>query len=75
MEIYEETFESISFKLKEIDGEKAKERTEIPEDVDDDDALDMFMESAKEREGAEEKVVKEDASKEPTLSMDDEVGV
>jgi CD2 antigen cytoplasmic tail-binding protein 2 len=82
MEIYEETFESITFKLKEIDGKKAAERTEIPEGVDDDDALDMFMESAKEREedksskpssSQQEGATEEAANPPETLSMEDEV--
>ena len=41
MEVYEETYEKIAFKLKSL---KAKE-TEIPEGTNDDDALDMFASS------------------------------
>ena len=42
MEVYEETFESLTFKLKKIDEKKAAEKPEIPEGTDDDDALDML---------------------------------
>jgi CD2 antigen cytoplasmic tail-binding protein 2 len=45
MEIYEETFESISFKIKQADEKRFGAKTSIPEDVDDDDALDMFADS------------------------------
>ena len=48
MEVYEETYEKIAFRLKE-ENEKAKgvpaEATEIPEGIDDDDALDMFADN------------------------------
>ena len=45
MEVYEETFESLTFKLKKIDEKKAAEKPEIPEGTDDDDALDMLADS------------------------------
>ena len=45
MEVYEETFESLTFKLKKIDQKKAAEKPEIPEGTDDDDALDMLADS------------------------------
>ena len=42
MEIYEETYEKIAFKIKQLEP---KSQTAIPDGVDDDDALDMFAES------------------------------
>lgn len=46
MEVYEETFESITFKLAEDKGGAGGAgKTSIPDDVDDDDALDMFASS------------------------------
>jgi len=44
MEVYEETYESITFNL-EKEKKTAAAKTAIPEDVDDDDALDMFADS------------------------------
>ena len=74
MEIYEETHESISYRLKQEEEKAGKKATEIPEGVDDDDALDMFMETAKERE--EKTDVKEKEEEETqAISIDDEVGV
>jgi len=40
MEVYEMTYEKISYELKNLD--KGKERLDIPEGTDADDALDMF---------------------------------
>ena len=45
MEIYEETFESITHKIKSEQEKKVGPKTNIPDDVDDDDALDMFADS------------------------------
>ena len=45
MEIYEETFESITHKIKSEQEKKVGPKTSIPEGVDDDDALDMFADS------------------------------
>jgi len=42
MEVYEETYEKIAYRLKEAEE---KDKTEIPEGVDDDDALDMFADN------------------------------
>ena len=42
--MYEETYESITFNL-EKEKKTAAAKTAIPEDVDDDDALDMFADS------------------------------
>ena len=44
MEIYEETYESIMHKMKS-EEKKVAPATDIPEGVDDDDALDMFADS------------------------------
>jgi len=44
MEVYEETYEKIAYRLKEED-EKATSVTDIPEGMDDDDALDMFADN------------------------------
>ena len=86
MEIYEETYEGITYRLKKLE-EEAKEKkgsgktTEIPEDMDDDDALDMFMETAKDGEkekGKEDEAKKKEAEeeskpKEAPIVLDDEV--
>ncbi len=86
MEIYEETYESIAFKLKEEEARKrAKESTataaaatKIPDNIDDDDALDMFMESAKEREASatesDAEKSKKTQERDPTpISLEEEV--
>jgi len=44
MEVYDETFESITFRI-EAEDKKTSKKTEIPENVDEDDALDMFGDS------------------------------
>merc|ERR1711913_177423 len=51
MEIYEETFESISFKVKQAEEKRFGAKTSIPEDADDDDALDMFADSLDDKTG------------------------
>lgn len=73
MEIYEETYESIAFKLKQ--EEEKNPRTVIPEGVDDDDALDMFMDSAKTREEDKKTEAKEDEAPKPesSLNLEDQV--
>ncbi len=77
MEIYEETHESIAYKIKKEEEENKKKTTEIPEGVDEDDALDMFMETAKESEKDEEPKPGTSSSSSkaaaPALSLDDEV--
>ena len=45
MEIYEETFESITHKIRVEEEKKVGPKTNIPDGVDDDDALDMFADS------------------------------
>ena len=45
MEIYEETYEGILFKIKTEEEKKVGAKTSIPEGVDEDDALDMFADS------------------------------
>jgi len=45
MEVYDETYESISFKIEAEDRKIDDKKTEIPENIDDDDALDMFADS------------------------------
>merc|ERR1712110_1025152 len=52
MEVYEETYEKIAFRL--IEAEE-KETTEIPEGVDDDDALDMFADKFEPKSNVEAK--------------------
>lgn len=44
MEVYDETFESITYRIQE-EEKKHDKKTEIPENVDDEDALDMFGDS------------------------------
>lgn len=45
MEIYEETYEGILFKIKTEEEKKGKPKTDVPDNIDDDDALDMFADS------------------------------
>ena len=66
MEVYEETYEKIAYRLKESE-EKAK--TEIPEGVDDDDALDMFADNFDPKPNVEAKVP-EAKSSEPIVPVD-----
>ena len=82
MEIYEETYEGISYKLKLLEEaeKEGKSKTVIPEDMDDDDALDMFMDTATKAEEAsddkkaESKAADAEKAKETTsISLDDEV--
>lgn len=54
MEVYEMTYEKVNFLLKKFEPSK----TEIPEDMDNDDALDMFAENFDKESGT-----KEDSSK------------
>lgn len=42
MEIYEETYEGILFKVKSVEKKEPTEKPSIPDNVDDDAALDMF---------------------------------
>ena len=72
MEIYEETHESIAHKLSQMKASNAKETT-IPEGTDDDDALDMFMDSAKSKEESKEEGKREEEDAVVAPSMDDEV--
>jgi CD2 antigen cytoplasmic tail-binding protein 2 len=74
MEIYEETYEKIAFHLKQIDDEKDKKATVIPEGVDDDDALDMFADGLdvyKERTVTTEEKPTEPAAE--SIDLDSEV--
>jgi len=52
MEVYEETYEKIAYRLKEAEE---KDKTEIPEGVDDDDALDMFADKFEPKSNVEAK--------------------
>jgi len=45
MEIYEETYEGILFKIKTEEEKKVGPKTSIPEGIDEDDAMDMFADS------------------------------
>lgn len=44
MEVYELTYEKITYELKQLEG-KTEISSNIPKDIDDDDALDMFAEN------------------------------
>ena len=73
MEIYEETYESVSYKIKKED-EKSSQKTVIPEGMDDDDALDMFMESSvteEKKNDKQEEVSEKEA--EARATIEDEV--
>ena len=64
MEIYEETYEKIAFRIKQMQPAAAAATTEIPDGVDDDDALDMFADSLDNNGGgAGGEAVKETSSK------------
>jgi len=63
MEIYEETYESIMHKVKTEEEKKLGPKTAIPDDVDDDDALDMFADSLD--DNSEKPKSKTEAVKEP----------
>ena len=73
MEIYEETFESISFKLKQ-EEEKRKPKTVIPEDMDEDDALDLMLEGGSDDKDSEKEKEEKTKEEEPKVSLSNEVG-
>lgn len=56
MEIYEETYESMTFKMKKMDEKKksSAKAVVIPEGTDDDDALDMFMDTSTKEKGGKQ---------------------
>eukprot|EP00088_Acartia_fossae_P007731 TRINITY_DN1361_c0_g1_i1.p1 TRINITY_DN1361_c0_g1~~TRINITY_DN1361_c0_g1_i1.p1 ORF type:complete len:376 (+),score=128.05 TRINITY_DN1361_c0_g1_i1:49-1176(+) len=54
MEVYDETFESITFKIEAEDRKNEDKKTAIPAGVDDDDALDMFADSLDDKPGSSE---------------------
>jgi len=64
MEIYEETYEGILFKIKAEEEKKVGPKTVIPEGMDEDDALDMFADSLDDKS---EKVAEESKKVEPVL--------
>lgn len=63
MEVYEMTYEKITYELKQLEG-KTEISSHIPKDIDDDDALDMFAENfdKKDNDKTETIVVKEKES-------------
>lgn len=63
MEVYEMTYEKITYELKQLEG-KTEISSNIPKDIDDDDALDMFAENfdKKDNDKTEAIVVKEKES-------------
>ncbi|XP_013382562.1 CD2 antigen cytoplasmic tail-binding protein 2 homolog [Lingula anatina] len=78
MDIYQETYEGISYSLKV----KEQQKLQIPEGTEDDDALDMFGEHFDEKEGvvkerdtkeSKEEPTKAETNKDPSLSGADEV--
>ena len=58
MEIYEETYEGILFKIKTEEEKKVGPKTSIPEGVDEDDALDMFADSLDDKSDKPSKEIK-----------------
>ena len=64
MEIYEETYEGILFKIKSEEEKKVGPKTSIPEGVNEDDALDMFADSLDDKS---EKVAEETKKSDPVL--------
>jgi len=74
MEIYEETYEAISFKVKQAEDKVIGAKTSIPEGVEDDDALDMFADSldeAKVQNGKENKSENKTDNKPPKMLVDE----
>ncbi len=75
MEIYEETYEKIAYRLKEAEAKHKLATTEVPEDMEDDDALDMFADtfdgSSKEKATEPPKVEAEEVKS--TIDFDSEV--
>ena len=57
MEVYEMTYEKLNFEIKKSEKPSDKDRLNIPEGADDDDALDMFAEDFDKKES--EKVGKD----------------
>ena len=57
LEIYQDTYEKLQFKVKLAEEKDQKAKTVVPEGVDDDDALDMFADSldSKEEKGDQPK--------------------
>ena len=73
MEVYEETYEKIAYDLK-LKAEEEKPATVIPDDVEDDDALDMFADSLDSKTEAAPKASSEKpAVTEAAINLDDEV--
>jgi len=62
MEIYEETYEGILFKIKSEEEKKVGPKTSIPEGLDDDDALDMFADNLDEKKTDTSEKTQEKAS-------------
>lgn len=74
MEIYEETYEKIAYRLKEAEEKNRLATTDIPEGVEDDDALDMFADTFD--DGAkkpEAEKTEPEKPKEARISLEDEV--
>merc|ERR1712228_887706 len=72
MEIYEMTYEGILFKIKAEEEKKVGKKAAIPDNVDDDDALDMFADNLDGDAKKTEKVPVKD-KEDPVL--DDVLGV
>ncbi|XP_033748039.1 CD2 antigen cytoplasmic tail-binding protein 2-like [Pecten maximus] len=69
MEVYEMTYEKISYELKKFEDSKPKP-VSIPEGMDDDDALDMFAESLDKEEAEKSSGTKSSNSEENATSKD-----
>ena len=67
MEVYEMTYEKVTFLLKKLEPTK----TEIPEDMDNDDALDMFAENFDKGAGGDEGSKKEKSPVETPVEPED----
>lgn len=75
MEIYEETYEAISFKLKQTEEKTVGAKTAIPEGVEDEDALDMFADSLDDKTEVKVQNGKDDKAEDKSakLLVDDQV--
>ena len=62
-EIYQDTYEKLQFKVKLAAEKEAKNKTDVPEGIDDDDALDMFAESLDKKEDGQGDAAKPQTSK------------
>ena len=64
MDIYEMTYEKLNYELRSMDEEKKRVRFDVPSNVDDDDALDMFADDFDKKQDTNSEKSKENSSTE-----------